>query len=313
MIKIENNDLDVILNEYKILLKEWLDSGRKKRFIIKSKGRKNRYQKMLIFVDERFNNIIECKPDNFNIYIEEFKSEFKVDYEILKKKKKDLEFDDFKKTMGSFYSNFFKYKSKLIEYNKFKNNGSWLASRLNLTVCPYCNRQYTFTIDKGGIITRPQFDHFMPKSIYPFLALSFYNLIPSCPTCNKLKSDKIIDVNPYNEGFGNKYKFKLVGENIYEKGEYKVELTNKPNKNIETFGLELLYNEHKDYIDEILDKRSAYNESYYDSLIESYKGLGKQPQEIDRFIWGAYLEEAEHGKRPLSKLTRDILDQLGIK
>lgn len=312
MIKIENIDLDLILNEYKILLDEWLDAGQKNILNVNNASKKKDYYKMLLFVKDRFDKLIECKPENFKKYIDEFKSEFKVEYEItnLKKNKK---FQKFKKLMENSYSSFFKHKSKLKEYNKFKNNGSWLASRLNLTVCPYCNRQYTFTIDKDDIITRPQFDHFMPKSIYPFLALSFYNLIPSCPTCNKLKSDKIIDVNPYNEGFGDNYKFKLDGKNVYEKGEYKVKLTNKPNKNIETFGLELLYNEHTDYVDEILDKISAYNESYYDSLIESYKGLGKQPQEIDRFIWGAYLEEAEHGKRPLSKLTRDILEQLGIK
>lgn len=32
-----------------------------------------------------------------------------------------------------------------------------------------------------------QFNHFYDKGTYPYLALSFYNLIPSCSTCNSSK------------------------------------------------------------------------------------------------------------------------------
>ena len=50
-----------------------------------------------------------------------------------------------------------------------------------LRVCPYCGME----IIKPTNRTKKQIDHFFPKSKYPFLALSYYNLIPSCDTCNE--------------------------------------------------------------------------------------------------------------------------------
>ena len=64
----------------------------------------------------------------------------------------------------------------------------WLQSQLCVKVCPYCNRMYTTTL-YGKKRIRPDFDHFYPQSIYPYLAVSLFNLIPSCGICNKAKSD----------------------------------------------------------------------------------------------------------------------------
>lgn len=199
--------------------------------------------------------------------------------------------------------------------------GKWLAEQLDIKTCPYCNRQYTFTIESedGTKSIRPEFDHFHSKSDFPFLALSFYNLIPACPTCNHTKSNNPIDINPYYEGFEDYYKFKVLTKNNREdsldwllKEEMEIDFTNS-NKNIKEFALKELYNEHLDYVKEIIDKVQAYNQTYYTSLIDTYKGLGKQEAEIDRFIWGNYLDNTEHEKRGLAKLTKDILQQLKIK
>ena len=54
-----------------------------------------------------------------------------------------------------------------------------VLNSLNLSVCPYCNRQYIFGTDNNRKVGA-QFDHFYSKSKYPYLALSFYNLIPVC-------------------------------------------------------------------------------------------------------------------------------------
>ena len=190
-------------------------------------------------------------------------------------------------------------------------------NELNVKVCPYCNRQYTFTIKDKKV--SPEFDHFCPKSKYPCLALSFYNLIPACPVCNHTKSEDEIDQNPYIEGFADNFRFKIKTKDGEEfsldwalTNKFEIDFTDN-NRNIEVFALKELYNEHIDYVKEIIDKAQAYNHSYYNSLIDSYKGLGKQEADIDRFVWGNYLEKAEHEKRPLSKLTKDILYQLKIK
>ena len=67
-------------------------------------------------------------------------------------------------------------------YTNFSNRkfGYQWAEKLGVTVCPYCNRSYIFTVKKDARNgkARPQYDHFFPKSIYPYLAVSMYNLIP---------------------------------------------------------------------------------------------------------------------------------------
>jgi hypothetical protein len=72
------------------------------------------------------------------------------------------------------------------KFNTTKYNAYDLIEKLNINVCPYCNRQYTNTIKPlsslGG--TRPTLDHYLIKSLYPYLALSFWNLVPSCYSCN---------------------------------------------------------------------------------------------------------------------------------
>ncbi len=239
---------------------------------------------------------------------------------IIKSNDFDSIINEFK---GLDQSGFEKFKNYMIgQYEELFYNrklGKWLAQKLDVRTCPYCNRQYTFTVEVGSKNIRPEFDHFYSKSDYPYLALSFYNLIPACSVCNRIKSDKVIDDNPYFEGFDNNYKFIIKTKDDEEvsldwalKNKIEIDFT-KNNKNIEEFALKELYNEHIDYVEEIIDKAQAYNCNYYNSLIESYKDLGKQVADIDRFIWGSYLENAEHEKRPLSKLTRDILDQLEIK
>lgn len=57
---------------------------------------------------------------------------------------------------------------------------------LNLRICPYCGRAFIYSVQREGdnTVVKPQLDHFLPKGKYPFLALSFMNLIPSCQTCN---------------------------------------------------------------------------------------------------------------------------------
>lgn len=45
-------------------------------------------------------------------------------------------------------------------------------------ICPYCGQR---TVDS--------LDHYLPKSIYPALAVTPINLVPACSACNKIKLD----------------------------------------------------------------------------------------------------------------------------
>lgn len=208
------------------------------------------------------------------------------------------------------------------------SNAHYFFQKLNVKTCPYCNRHYTFTLDDGIVKVSPEYDHFYDKSSHPILAVSFYNLVPSCHTCNHVKGTKATaKINPYFSGF--KSKFSLLDEKgdklivDYDKVSIKErrnelgklvysELTDEEKGNVETFGLQGLYEMHDDYIKELVDKVIAYNPTVRQALADAFEDQAYSPQQVYDFVWGRYLEEAQHGNRPLSKLTKDILEQLGI-
>ena len=56
-----------------------------------------------------------------------------------------------------------------------------------LEICPYCGREkINMAEEEERADSKPPIDHFLPKSKYPFLAMSYYNLIPCCTFCNEL-------------------------------------------------------------------------------------------------------------------------------
>ena len=88
-------------------------------------------------------------------------------------------------------------------------NNALFVKDLDIKVCPYCNRNYILNFQiKGKVNATAQLDHFFDKKKYPYLAISIYNLVPSCGTCNQRKSTKQETIfYPYNESFNNSVKF----------------------------------------------------------------------------------------------------------
>lgn len=218
-------------------------------------------------------------------------------------------------------------------YNDFtKVIANEVLEKLMIRTCPYCNRNYTFTVKSSGskegktFTTRPEFDHFYNKSQHPLLALSFYNLVPSCSICNHGKATENIGVNPYFEGFQSKFgicnKKDMTLLNINEIKLVKSEAdfsigfikpSTSEQQNIEELGLDVLYNKHKDYVMDLIDKSTSYGTlEQNQAFVDSFQGIFRTPQEVFEFIWGKYLNEDTLENRPLSKLTRDILEQLDI-
>jgi hypothetical protein len=91
---------------------------------------------------------------------------------------------------------FINQSKQIFDYNKFSSSrDNWgpypFIDLLDNTVCPYCNRSYTHSVFEAGIHGgRPELDHFLSKSIFPFFGLSIYNLIPVCHSCNHSKLDR---------------------------------------------------------------------------------------------------------------------------
>ncbi|AWW00449.1 HNH endonuclease domain-containing protein [Arcticibacterium luteifluviistationis] len=87
--------------------------------------------------------------------------------------------------------------------------------------CPYCNDNKLNIVklrSNSSAVTKLKayldLDHFYPKSLNPFFAVSFFNLVPSCHDCNSGdKGDKPFSIethiNPYHEAFDDNYKFRI--------------------------------------------------------------------------------------------------------
>lgn len=203
-----------------------------------------------------------------------------------------------------------------------KKYGNKLIDRLNIKTCPYCNRQFIHSF-KGVRTERPELDHFLPKKEHPVFCLSFYNLIPACHGCNHEKLEDTLRVNPYDGGFASSFMItdkkgqKLTKSKIYHLTEKEIKLkfenpSADEQKNINVLGLEDVYNKHTDYVKELIDKSMAYDAYARRALVNSFQGAGYHPRQVYDFVWGKYLTDAEYEDRPLSKLTKDVLEQLDI-
>jgi len=266
--------------------------------------------------EEKLKNILIGKPNELIKII----TKYKYKYEEPRFKNKGVQifynlFYNEKKDIDIFLRSIFeKYGYDQIDKLQFIKN-------IDLKTCPYCNRNYTFTIDEKGSV-KPELDHFYPKSLYPFLACSFFNLIPSCPTCNGFGAKESKDTyyvypitNPY-ELKTNDFKFSITPNNInffnvesekYDFNSFEINLYG--NKvNLEVFKLEELYKQHKDIVLELLIKKVYYPKSYINEL----QTFGFSQDEIYRYLLCNYNKEEDLHKRPLSKLVKDISEELGL-
>lgn len=196
-------------------------------------------------------------------------------------------------------------------YEKYRQKyGSELVEKLELSVCPYCNRNF---INSIGDKTPAQFDHFFSKSYYPIFALSFYNLIPCCPTCNQWKSVAKFEISPYDKNFTTDgiIKFSFIAQGV---NEFEIEITaldEKMKVNIERLRLFELYSTHKNIINELIFKKRIYcssNQAFLKSLVKNMSL--PNDMSFEELLYGNYLSEDKYYLRPLSKFTHDILAEL---
>ena len=145
--------------------------------------------------EKEIRNLLSANTEQLKLYIDFFINDFPTSVEKNSTLNKLLREEIFEKEYGN--------------WGGRKKYGAYVfVKELGLNSCPYCNRNYTFVVDSENGKLRPEIDHFYPKSIYPFLAMSFFNLIPSCSICNHTKSDMIKEnlENPY-EIKADSYKF----------------------------------------------------------------------------------------------------------
>lgn len=198
-----------------------------------------------------------------------------------------------------------------------------------LRVCPYCGRSYIFSVSRKSskIDVKPQIDHFIPKGEFPFLAFSYYNLIPSCDSCNVVckkeqkplsrKNHSYLVLNPYAYIDEPIFQFKLRNLNIFSdflttkeqniQVDFNPKLKNKIELYEKMFGLKSLYKEHNDLVHDLLIRKQYWtsdtNQQYYKNILTGDPNIREKM--ILAFL--GYCESHDgHSKRPFSKFLSDI-------
>ena len=178
--------------------------------------------------------------------------------------------------------------------------------------CPSCKQEIN---GQTKVVNTAQLDHFFPKDSYPLFAVSFYNLIPSCYSCNHVKLNKDLKHSPYDSSFSfDDVKFTYIPKST-DKIEIKIDSRNPDFKNgIRILSIEELYQSHIDVVNELIWKKEVYTKSYRDGLskILNQTHIELSEAELNRFITGHYMDKENYGKRPLSKMVTDISKEIGL-
>jgi len=276
--------------------------------------------------DEKLKEILISKPNDLYSKTNEYKSRLfcneygnwnsanqkqdknrdRTEKQIIQKYKKIVEVFDYKTLISS---------KKEVSYK--------IAKLIGINTCVYCNRQYIFTVDEDNDhITRPEFDHYLPKSEYPFFALSLYNLIPSCHICNSnCKGTEKLDesMNPYLTNPNGDY-FKFTYRPKANGLPSSVEIKDKSTlgadviKFLDTFKIQELYNCHTELeLTELYTFATKYSKTYLQEVLSKIIADLKLSQEdAYRMLFGSELFEKKDNNRPLSKFKRDILKELRV-
>lgn len=227
----------------------------------------------------------------------------------------------------------------IFDYEKFVANytgyGAYaLVEKINVKVCPYCNRNsIVISIAKKGR-TRPKLDHWLARSIYPYLGLSLFNLIPSCHTCNSdIKGSRKFDfknyIHPYIEGYETEYKFSIKRKKveILHEDDFSIIMKKSENANrsicrkavnsATAFNIQLLYNQEKEIAMSVIKDERFFTKAAIDEQLELKSKATGQPvyKDLAEYIDLCFKLKCninEYGKETNAKFKRDIAEDLGL-
>ena len=321
-----NNILPNIKNAY-----EFIESQKSKSYSMK------KYLELLKKIINKGKDFIIQKE----LFLDYENKEIDKIIKIMKKKNKksksilEIRFEKLNISEEYLPNQLFCYK-KLQTGNKDWNRHK-LLSLIGIEICPYCQRNYISSYEENNDEkTTADLDHFYPKSLYPFLALSLYNFIPSCQICNsrfKGNKDTRDSVYLYEEGFdelGVKFKTskevisEILGER-YSDFYVKIDYENLKNKedgekvknSIENLGLDRVYKKsHNQHIQNLLYNIEKYPENYLENCVEMFESNVDKKKQLEEYfkdiVKEPYRKRIENGE-PLAKLTKDILEEFNIK
>lgn len=198
--------------------------------------------------------------------------------------------------------------------------------RLGIRTCVYCNLQYALTINHSqGLF---ELDHRFPKSEYPYLCVTFFNLQPSCPSCNHGKKAATADFGLYTNDRNQLHPFHLLSmphlylrkrrlDSKYINIRLVASDTTDPAlcslaaSHQRDFNINDTYSVVKDVAEETIWRCKAFDETYKELFLRNFPELYDKDA-LHRFVFGAYSDDSNVHQRPLTKLIRDIEKDMGV-
>ncbi len=218
----------------------------------------------------------------------------------------------------------FNYKShseKIATFLTDKNNG------FDIYNCVYCDlvNVRVFIKSNGNPVRRFETEHVLDKGICPLVALSLYNFVPSCTTCNSAAikgtktigdtEDEIVKLSPTVDGydFNGKVKFevKIVtpgAENFNAMShvdDFEIDFNIKENiyqKTIDLFELKQRYNNEFEKKELLKWRDKRYN--YPDNIIQQLADLRKVEFKV---VFEEMFELDSRRNSPMEKARREIM------
>lgn len=209
----------------------------------------------------------------------------------------------------------------------------YMRERLKIRTCVYCNSQFAIATDDKTALY--QLDHCWPKSIYPFLCTSFFNLQPCCGSCNQRKKDnddicgELSIWKEKDDTTEDLFHFHLDDSKLAEYllkasshdstllkisyvSEDNSEKVNKLHDKLEKmFHITDLYNQHVDIIEETIWRHVIYSDSYIEDLEKRFSlAFPDLKGQAYRIYKARYTKDDEIYRRPLTQMMNDIDKQI---
>lgn len=204
-----------------------------------------------------------------------------------------------------------------------------LCKALGLKACPYCNAEDLTTMELEDIdkeLRDSELDHFYPRKLFPYLAISLYNLIPSGTLCNggNCKHEK----DTYKEGLTNLFELNgsegiefamdIKGKGIlsYDTFERSVEIETKVvddalKDNCRIFLLKSRYRKEKSQTLRIwMMHKECESEGYRKMVERKGRALGTTLDFEKWFAAETGINTKNYNDHKLSKMSMDIWRQL---
>lgn len=268
-------------------------------------------------------NLLVLNPDYFDDYVEKYANNYpSVELD------KDLVYK-VQNTGGKLVLNSKKFWELVVDKMHYEKEVRPvmipIIEALGIKACVYCNVQYALTINHSkGLF---ELDHRYPKSKYPFLCTSFYNLQPSCPTCNHGKKTATSDFGLYTNDKSELKPFHLltnpqvylrkrrldqkliavhlIASDVNDKDQVLLAKSHEGD-----FAIDATYKEITDIAEETIWRCRSYDDTYKELFLKNFPELYDKDS-LHRFIFGVYAEGNVH-KRPLTKLIRDIEEDMRV-